>query len=77
MTVTPCMGVWIETKLLQLLGYGRFVTPCMGVWIETEQRKPDGGQQQVTPCMGVWIETQHRADGRRSNQGHTLYGCVD
>ena len=23
-TVTPCMGVWIETsKLLQLLGYGR------------------------------------------------------
>ena len=33
--VTPFVGVWIETKLLQMLGYGNFVTPFVGVWIET------------------------------------------
>ena len=53
------------------------VTPCMGVWIETPSRHYLQARCTVTPCMGVWIETQHRADGRRSNQGHTLYGCVD
>ena len=33
--VTPCVGVWIETKMvLQQQSY-RMVTPCVGVWIET------------------------------------------
>ena len=33
--VTPCMGVWIETR--KIFGGNKFyhVTPCMGVWIET------------------------------------------
>ena len=33
--VTPCMGVWIETRLPLDRFNGGLVTPCMGVWIET------------------------------------------
>ena len=33
--VTPCMGVWIETRSSLPSGCGLTVTPCMGVWIET------------------------------------------
>ena len=34
-SVTPCMGVWIETpKFIPPVEVG-VVTPCMGVWIET------------------------------------------
>ena len=35
MVVTPCMGVWIETRFDSLAFGGWYVTPCMGVWIET------------------------------------------
>ena len=34
-TVTPCMGVWIETLAPPSLSLALLVTPCMGVWIET------------------------------------------
>ena len=33
--VTPCVGVWIETKILYNVEYFGSVTPCVGVWIET------------------------------------------
>ena len=33
--VTPCMGVWIETRNTSRLFATTKVTPCMGVWIET------------------------------------------
>ena len=33
--VTPCMGVWIETRDTLNMVFDRCVTPCMGVWIET------------------------------------------
>ena len=38
MTVTPCVGVWIETLSDSFLDRkeGK-VTPCVGVWIETVQ----------------------------------------
>ena len=33
--VTPCVGVWIETRSMCYLFEGFMVTPCVGVWIET------------------------------------------
>ena len=33
--VTPCVGVWIETALLDQSKEYQEVTPCVGVWIET------------------------------------------
>ena len=35
MTVTPCVGVWIETRFIMALPDELVVTPCVGVWIET------------------------------------------
>ena len=39
-TVTPCMGVWIETSLCAASCAPCCVTPCMGVWIETALSSP-------------------------------------
>ena len=55
--VTPCMGVWIETRRGNAGWAGVLVTPCMGVWIETFRLSPNNRENSVTPCMGVWIET--------------------
>ena len=33
--VTPCVGVWIETKCMLCKIWIEMVTPCVGVWIET------------------------------------------
>ncbi len=35
-SVTPCVGVWIETDIIDLYGMYCDVTPCVGVWIETK-----------------------------------------
>ena len=34
-TVTPCVGVWIETYPFRQIYDRQTVTPCVGVWIET------------------------------------------
>ena len=34
-SVTPCVGVWIETENYSFGRRGAVVTPCVGVWIET------------------------------------------
>ena len=34
-TVTPCVGVWIETQTRKKSQRYYDVTPCVGVWIET------------------------------------------
>ena len=56
--VTPCVGVWIETKLGQKWITLLIVTPCVGVWIETYSIPVLMiNIIRVTPCVGVWIET--------------------
>ena len=37
-SVTPCVGVWIETSNRSTIVIASRVTPCVGVWIETFQR---------------------------------------
>ena len=36
--VTPCVGVWIETRCSSNAAKNCKVTPCVGVWIETFPR---------------------------------------
>ena len=55
--VTPCVGVWIETRGLRELTAASVVTPCVGVWIETRGLRELTAASVVTPCVGVWIET--------------------
>ena len=45
-SVTPCVGVWIETFGNAMSGREEGVTPCVGVWIET----PDARGS----CRGHW-----------------------
>ena len=40
--VTPCVGVWIETRLYLLFKKITEVTPCVGVWIETSNSVQTG-----------------------------------
>ena len=56
-SVTPFVGVWIETKDQIEYSSAIIVTPFVGVWIET--LKENGGifEHGVTPFVGVWIET--------------------
>ena len=56
-SVTPCVGVWIETRHCQTMSERQAVTPCVGVWIETMRFYDIGESPLVTPCVGVWIET--------------------
>ena len=57
LAVTPCVGVWIETKQLGKVEHLSIVTPCVGVWIETFSVGTLEISSLVTPCVGVWIET--------------------
>ena len=41
--VTPCVGVWIETEVLDEIETEEEVTPCVGVWIETIKDAIQGG----------------------------------
>ena len=57
LSVTPCMGVWIETRTLRRfrLGvWGHTLYGCVD-WNPSEFEKAQ--KPHVTPCMGVWIET--------------------
>ena len=58
-TVTPCVGVWIETVTVKGTVITGKVTPCVGVWIETENQQKPYTTLWVTPCVGVWIETEN------------------
>ena len=75
--VTPCMGVWIETRKKWDDYESIVVTPCMGVWIETDHKSVIFKEVKVTPCMGVWIETITSLICGLVIACHTLYGCVD
>ena len=74
-SVTPCMGVWIETSDPLHYWLGCLVTPCMGVWIETIKNLPRICRMMVTPCMGVWIETQLLGTIGNTLQSHPVWVC--
>ena len=58
--VTPFVGVWIETKLLQLLGYGRLSHPSWVCGLKLRFGVERHEVPHVTPFVGVWIETSMR-----------------
>lgn len=51
LTVTPYMGVWIETVEASFSTPALKVTPCMGVWIETRPPNILWRGRIVTPCI--------------------------
>ena len=76
-SVTPCVGVWIETSLYHVSALTTSVTPCVGVWIETILRIRTGGTQQSHTLRGC-VDWNHGALLVHDRVvGHTLRGCVD
>ena len=76
-TVTPLVGVWIETARPCCLVAPRWVTPLVGVWIETFNENINGLHPIVTPLVGVWIETDTNWEGADEMKCHSPRGSVD
>ncbi len=75
LTVTPCVGVWIETCKTYYILVIKQVTPCVGVWIETSYIFTETMESLVTPCVGVWIETYGENQVSPNNPSHPAWVC--
>ena len=50
--VAPCVGAWIETKILETFPFLTSVAPCVGAWIETIQGVANAGlTRRSHPCL--------------------------
>ena len=74
-TVTPFVGVWIETGNIPGHPELNGVTPFVGVWIETANSSTFARQQKVTPFVGVWIETLHLGFKKKKAGSHPSWVC--
>ena len=77
LSVTPCVGVWIEIEKNVRKHCGRNVTPCVGVWIEILKMLNFSCSVSVTPCVGVWIEISPDIPSKTIDACHSLCGGVD
>ena len=74
-SVTPCVGVWIEILDQLKLSQIKKVTPCVGVWIEISEELIEFYDYAVTPCVGVWIEIQCRKKGGNEKMSLPAWEC--
>ena len=74
--VTPCVGVWIETRRHSLHWRLSWVTPCVGVWIETGNDRQLCGRIVSHPAWvcGLKLSSVYSCIYIYC---HTLRGCVD
>ena len=75
--VTPCVGVWIETKLTTKKKPKYWSHPAWVCGLKHNCLNGSLTVTFVTPCVGVWIETQLFEWEFNRDIGHTLRGCVD
>ena len=74
--VTPCVGVWIETKI-QVWGWSGIESHTLRGCVDWNFTLCNLYYwPRVTPCVGVWIETSLYVN-RSIDSSHTLRGCVD
>ena len=55
--VTPCVGVWIETKIRQIPQPIKESHPAWVCGLKQDDLSDMVELSLVTPCVGVWIET--------------------
>ena len=75
-SVTPCVGVWIETQNKTNQTSIDIVTPCVGVWIETEYSCSDASYAVSHPAWVCGLKHLLRTS-ILVHVCHTLRGCVD
>ena len=57
LSVTPCVGVWIEIALCVLIAVCAAVSlPAWECGLKCGRASAGDTGQRVTPCVGVWIE---------------------
>ena len=74
-SVTPFVGVWIETLQEANVRKANAVTPFVGVWIETNLGRGDLTSYGVTPFVGVWIETYTQSNPATKQESHPSWVC--
>ena len=74
-TVTPFVGVWIETGIGKSVASDLKVTPFVGVWIETKLICTFATGMRVTPFVGVWIETLNHQKFLHQRRSHPSWVC--
>ena len=75
--VTPCVGVWIETRWTSCHNYNPPVTPCVGVWIETDGLSVFITYNESHPAWVCGLKQVNDSFKQCRNRSHTLRGCVD
>ena len=74
-SVTPCVGVWIETFsyfIPVLMINSHTLRGCVDWNVEDEEPY---AQIEVTPCVGVWIETGHTINYDCGAESHPAWVC--
>ena len=75
-SVTPCVGVWIETLISRSYGTVPWVTPCVGVWIETcfnNKMNTAGISHTLRGCVD-WNTVKNLTIHKR-NMSHPAWVC--
>ena len=75
-SVTPCVGVWIETTPLTEERSSETVTPCVGVWIETKNPTDARDLGLSHPAWVCGLKRKNCLQPKLA-RCHTLRGCVD
>ena len=73
--VTPCVGVWIETRMARILSLMRWSHPAWVCGLKLGTVYHPSAPHHVTPCVGVWIETYWILNKRLLLQSHPAWVC--
>ena len=75
-TVTPCVGVWIETESFLFTQALPAVTPCVGVWIETSVHLHDlFPSNKSHPAWVCGLKRKVEYDWYKLGRSHPAWVC--
>ena len=74
-SVTPYVGVWIETDKMMSLKTQMNVTPYVGVWIETFAITGKLGLTTSHPTWVCGLKRAERREHRRDHASHPTWVC--
>ena len=75
LSVTPCVGVWIETTNMDEVKGKAGVTPCVGVWIETCFLGGTNWEQESHPAWVCGLKLCKEAEKEFAPESHPAWVC--
>ena len=73
--VTPCVGVWIETLVMELTYLKKQSHPAWVCGLKPGMENNKQSNTVVTPCVGVWIETSVNETSPSIILSHPAWVC--